>query len=203
MIRVSAGFVGYPRRAAHLRPAARPGTGAVRPPGRPWLLRVYSGHTRREEAVVLRGQFDDHVEPFLDADRLGQRREDRVSMLSDLLVQMRLVRVGAFPRGYPPQELLEWHPSSAWLGRLRSPPQRGVQQGIELGDQVLDLACGNPFGQRLQYRASGQARRRVVGTEPLPDPGPELIGRHDIQVPALRLRYERIEGLREASRQVR
>ncbi len=31
-------------------------------------------------------------------------------------------------------------------------------------------------------------------SEPLPDPGPELIGRHDIQVPALRLRYERIVG---------
>ena len=29
----------YPRSAAHLRPAARPGTGAVRPPGRPWSLR--------------------------------------------------------------------------------------------------------------------------------------------------------------------
>ena len=39
---------------------------------------------------------------------------------------------------------------------------------VELGDQVLDLACGNPFGQRLQYRVGGQARRRVVGTEPLP-----------------------------------
>jgi len=45
--------------------------------------------------VVLLGQFDDHVEPFLDADRLGQRREDRASMLSDLLVQIRLVRVDA------------------------------------------------------------------------------------------------------------
>jgi hypothetical protein len=34
--------------------------------------------------VILLGQFDDQVEPLLDADRLGQRREDRASMLSDL-----------------------------------------------------------------------------------------------------------------------
>ena len=83
--------------------------------------------------MVLLGQFDDHVEPFLDADRLGQRREDRASMLSDL-------------------------------------SYRSVSSAS--ASQVLDLACGNPFGQRLQYRVDGQASRRVVDTEPLPDPAP-------------------------------
>jgi hypothetical protein len=45
--------------------------------------------------VILLGQVDDNVEPFLDGDRVGQRREDRASMLSDLLLQIRLVRVDA------------------------------------------------------------------------------------------------------------
>ena len=74
-----------------------------------------------------------------------------------------------------------------------------MQQRIELGDQVLDLACGNPLGEGLEYRVGDLACRRLVDVQPLPDPAPELVGRHDVQVSVLRLGDERLEGVREAT----
>jgi hypothetical protein len=57
-----------------------------------------------------------------------------------------------------------------------------VQQRIELGDQVLDLACGNPLGEGLEYRVGDLPCRRLVDVQPLLDPASELAGRHDVQV---------------------
>ena len=65
-----------------------------------------SGNGSRDEATVIVGQLDDHIEPFLGADGLGQSREDRASLPGDLLGELCLVRVEAFPPGHPLQELL-------------------------------------------------------------------------------------------------
>ena len=98
------------------------------------------------------GKFDDHVQRFLDAELLGQRREDIVSMISDLSDKIRLVRVGAFPRGDPRRKTIAagiLRPG--WLGRLRPPQQRRAEHGSEVGvDQALILALGYPFGQCLE-----------------------------------------------------
>ena len=91
------------------------------------------------------GQLDDHVEPFLGADGLGQSREDRASLPGDLLGELSLVRVEALPPGHPLQQLRQWHLPCVWPGRRQAPVQRRVQQQRALpprgrGHRTLEIA---------------------------------------------------------------
>src|SRR6266851_2939077 len=157
---------------------------------------------RWDEAAVIRRYLDRYVEPFLRADCLGKRLEDGPDLLENVLEQASLVHRSAFADSNPAQELIDGHPPGCRPGRCCAPLERRVQQRIELGNEVLDLACGNPLRERLEHRVGDLAGRRIVDPQPLADPAPEHRGRHQFQVPVLCLSHKRSESLRQRGCQV-
>ena len=127
-----------------------------------WLperLTPAAAPARQERRVVVR-ELGDRVGELLLADRLSQRREDGPGVLE------RLCGRHALALGEPAHELIERQRPRGAVALLLAALEWRVQRLGELGREVVDLATGDPVGQRLEHRFGGAARRVAVHAGP-------------------------------------
>jgi hypothetical protein len=148
---------------------------------------------------MILGQLNDDDELLLAADRLGQRAEHGPGVLAHWAEPGLLVGPGALPHRDLPQEVLKGHaPRPGVAGAM---PCRSSGSSWDMRSSTWPAAIRSA---RVSSTASvtWRASARPARASGLPDPAPELVGRHDLQVAELCLRDQWLVDLGKGGRQV-